>query len=74
MTSIRDLCLPVIMTRLDYNISYWIMTGIVVYKIRFDDSAEEDDLQRVLRVNRSLFFPPTPENINYKAFSLERGR
>ncbi len=36
MTDIEDLRLPVTMTRLDYSLGQWVVTGIAVHEIRFD--------------------------------------
>jgi hypothetical protein len=36
MTDIEDLRLPVTMTRLDYSMDRWIVTGIAVHEVRFD--------------------------------------
>jgi hypothetical protein len=36
MTDIEDLRLPVTMSRLDYSIDRWTLTGIVVHEVRFD--------------------------------------
>lgn len=36
MTDIEDLRLPVAMTRIDYGIGHWTLTGILVHEVRFD--------------------------------------
>jgi hypothetical protein len=36
MTDIEDLRLPVTMTRIDYAVGYWNLTGIAVHEVRFD--------------------------------------
>ena len=40
LTDIEDLRLPVTMTRLDYYIGHWGLTGIAVHEIRFNKSPE----------------------------------
>jgi hypothetical protein len=40
LTDIEDLRLPVTMTRLDYYIGHWSLTGIAVHEIRFNKNPE----------------------------------
>ena len=40
LTDIEDLRLPVTMTRIDYYIGHWGLTGIAVHEIRFNKSPE----------------------------------
>ncbi len=40
LTDIEDLRLPVTMTRLDYYIGHWSLTGIAVHEIRFNKKPE----------------------------------